>query len=84
MEPFRPLIDAFVLFVETGDDFRSRMTQVLQIKARFDDKEYYLDVVIRHYVRAALDYISGQSDNFPVVEKFFMEDSEFKFGGEGE
>ena len=71
MEPFRPLVDAWVLKIEEDENFKDMVSQILSVKAKIGGKEFYLDAAIRRYVYCVLDYMSGEGD-MPQIEKFIL------------
>lgn len=55
MEPFRPIIDDYVLSgALTETDFKSKLANIYNLNVSFEDKETRLEVAIRAYVQRLL------------------------------
>lgn len=73
MEPFRPLVDAFV--IDMGLDVfqteqKHKLQQMLNVEVAIDEKKYSLNNAISIYVRSVLNAIeSGNSDSIKFYER---------------
>lgn len=71
MEPFRPLVDAYVLAMTDFENFKSKISAILTAKVRIEGKEYFLDTAIRIYTRNVLKFMEG-SGKISKIERFIM------------
>ncbi len=69
MEPFRPIIDDFVLSINT-DDFKTEASKILSIKLKIGKREFYLDSAIELFVRSASRYMKKEVEEIIKIEGY--------------
>ena len=80
MEPFRPLVDLFLLDslddspnTTVHSDFKSKMSQILTSRVRIGDKEQFLDNAIQHYVRSVLRAVDEPDCIMPTIQNYILQ-----------
>ncbi|MDR2091032.1 MAG: type II CRISPR-associated endonuclease Cas1 [Clostridiales bacterium] len=70
MEVFRPLTDDFVITYCKDDDFKSEASKLLSMKITIKKREFYLDSACEIFVRSALRFMKGETDELVMVEGY--------------
>jgi len=86
MEPFRPLVDMFLLdnimSIKEDDeerpknDFKQKMSKILSSRVKIQNKEHYLDNAIQIYIRAVLKAVDEPDTEMPVIQNYILENRE--------
>lgn len=73
MEPFRPLIDEFVLHSQKDTDFKEKVKLIIGKRIKIANQYYFWDNAISVYVRSVLKFMSNESEEIAEINSFIID-----------
>jgi CRISPR-associated endonuclease Cas1 subtype II len=72
MEPFRPIIDDFVLSnaLCTSSGFKEKLKRIFEVKININGKEQYFSNAVKLFTRGVINYLNLESEFFPCIDGY--------------
>jgi CRISPR-associated endonuclease Cas1 subtype II len=72
MEPFRPMVDDYVLGITELNDFKQRMPAIMLSKLSIKGQTHFLDSAIKLFARSVFKFMNGESDEIAEIADYTL------------